>query len=330
MRVAVIGAGSWGTTVASLAAENADTMIWCRREEVAASINAQHKNSFYLSDYDLNPALAATSDLQMAVEQAELVIMGVPSHGFREILMQMAGYMHSDTPVYSLTKGLEQGTRLRMTQVIAEVLPGHDCGVLTGPNIAREVLEGHAAASVSVSTNAELAALVQQIMSTAGFRVYTNTDVVGSELGGALKNVIAIAAGMSEGLGTGDNTRATVITRGLAELVRLGQAMGGRPETLSGLAGMGDLIVTSISRLSRNRFVGEQLGKGKKLSDTTEGMDQVAEGVRTTAVVMELAEECAVEMPISRAVNSVISGACTPEQAYEDLLKREARPELDF
>lgn len=327
MKVSIIGGGSWGTTVGSLASKNADTILWCRSDEVADDINENNRNSCYLDDLEISQELKATTNLGESLNGAELVIMAVPSHGFRSILSKLSDKVDESTPIISLTKGLEQVTLLRMTQVIKEVMPKNPVGVLTGPNIAREVLQGHATASVAVSEDEAIATCIQEVVSIPTFRIYTHTDIVGAEIGGALKNVIALAAGMVEGLERGDNTRATVITRGLAELTRLGIALGGGSDILSGLAGMGDLIVTSISPQSRNRFVGQQLGKGEMLEDIIEKMDQVAEGVFTTEAALQLAAKHNIEMPISEAVQSVLSGLVSPIEAYEELLKREMRSE---
>jgi glycerol-3-phosphate dehydrogenase (NAD(P)+) len=328
IRVAVIGAGSWGTTVAHLAAANASTTLWARSDEVADEINSSHANSRYLPGFELHPSLRATSSLPEAVGEADVLVMGVPSHGFRETIDAVAEHLRAWVPVVSLTKGFEQGTRLRMTEVVAQVLPGHPAGVLTGPNLAKEVLAGHAAASVIAMSDLTVAAELQRVFAGDRFRVYTNPDVVGSEVGGALKNVIAIASGMADGLGAGDNTRAAVITRGLAELTRLGIAMGGDPMTFAGLAGMGDLIATCISPQSRNRHVGEQLGTGRKIDEIIEEMNMVAEGVKAAPVAVELAEQHGVEMPIARQVALVCSGECSAVDAYRRLLARDQRPEL--
>jgi glycerol-3-phosphate dehydrogenase (NAD(P)+) len=328
IRVAVIGAGSWGTTVAHLAAHNAATVLWARSDSVADEINREHVNSRYLAGFTLAPALVATADLADAVGHADVLVMAVPSHGFRTTLEAVAEHLRPWVPVVSLTKGFEQGTRLRMTQVVGEVLPGHPVGVLTGPNLAKEILAGHVAASVIAMTDLTVAAELQRVFAVDRFRVYTNVDVVGSELGGALKNVIAIASGMADGLGAGDNTRAAVITRGLAELTRLGVAMGGDPMTFAGLAGMGDLLATCISPQSRNRHVGEQLGKGRKIDEIIAEMDMVAEGVKAAPVAVELAAEHGVEMPIAVEVAQVCSGACTAVDAYTHLLARNQRPEI--
>jgi glycerol-3-phosphate dehydrogenase (NAD(P)+) len=328
IRVAVVGAGSWGTTVAHLAAANASTTLWARADDVADEILADHVNSRYLPGFELHPDLRATSSLAEAVGDADVLVMGVPSHGFRDTLEAAAEHLRPWVPVVSLTKGFEQGTRARMTQIVGEVLPGHPAGVLTGPNLAKEILAGHAAASVIAMTDLTVASALQQVFAGERFRVYTNTDVIGSEVGGALKNVIAIASGMADGLGAGDNTRAAVITRGLAELTRLGLAMGGDPMTFAGLAGMGDLIATCISPQSRNRHVGEQLGKGRKIDEIVDEMDMVAEGVKAAPVAVELAEQYGVEMPIAVEVAEVCSGRCTALDAYAHLLSRGQRPEL--
>jgi glycerol-3-phosphate dehydrogenase (NAD(P)+) len=327
IKVAVIGGGSWGTTVAHLAAHNAPTELWCRSESVAEAINADHCNPDYLAGFDLHPGLVADCDLAGVVSRADLVVMGVPSGHFRSVLSDVAEHLRPWVPVVSLTKGLELGTRLRMSEVAEEVVPGHPVGVLTGPNLAKEILDGHGAASVIAMQDENIAERLQQIFSTGVFRVYISDDVIGCEIGGALKNVIALASGMADGLGTGDNTRAAVITRGLAELTRLGVALGGRAETLSGLAGMGDLLATCISTQSRNRYVGEQLGKGRAVDDIIAEMNQVAEGVKSAPIVLEMAKEHGVPVPISAYVESVVSGRRTAAEAYAGLLKGSVRYE---
>lgn len=323
IRIAVIGGGSWGTTVAHLAAHQVPTLLWARRPELADEINTRHTNERYLAGFGLHPDLRATADLADAVDQADVLVMGVPSQGFRSALEECAGYVRAWVPVLSLTKGLEQGSRLRMTQVVNEVLPGHPAAVLTGPNLAKEILAGDAAAAVIATPDPVVANQLQRIFHQNLFRVYVNPDVTGCEVAGALKNVIAIAAGMADGLGTGDNTKAAVITRGLAELSRLGEAMGGQFATFSGLAGMGDLIATCMSRQSRNRFVGEQLGRGQTIDEIIAEMNMVAEGVKTSRVVMELAEEFGVEMPIASEVFAVCHEGATAQEAYRGLIRRQ-------
>lgn len=256
MKVAVVGAGSWGTAVAAIACRNGDAVLWARRKELAREIAEHHRNAQYLPGVELPAGLHATDSMEEAVTGADVIVMGVPSHGFRAILQQAAPHAPPDVPVISLAKGLEQQTAKRMTEVIDEVLPGRPAGVLTGPNLAREVLAGYPAASVVALAHDSVCEGLQVAFSTDAFRVYRNTDVVGCEMAGATKNVIAIAAGMADGMGFGDNTRAALITRGLAELSRLGVALGGDPLTFSGLAGMGDLVATCSSKQSRNRYVG--------------------------------------------------------------------------
>jgi glycerol-3-phosphate dehydrogenase (NAD(P)+) len=327
-RLAVVGAGSWGTTVASLAAANAPTTLWARSSEVADEISAGRTNRRYLPDAELHPELHATDSLEEAVGTADVLVMAVPSHGFRGVLEQAAPQVRPWIPVVSLTKGLEQGTRLRMTEVVDEVLPGHPTGVLSGPNVAKEVIDGLAAAAVVAMPDQHVAQALQTIFKTRLFRVYTSTDVLGAEIAGALKNVVAIAAGMAQGLGAGDNTRALVIARSLAELTRLGVAMGGQPATFAGLAGMGDLVATCISPHGRNRKVGEQLARGKSIEEITTEMDMVAEGIKTSRVVMELAQEYEVEMPIAQEVYSVCHEGRTPREAFRGLLRTAPTTEL--
>jgi len=329
LKVAVIGAGSWGTTVASIAAHNGPTVLWARNPETAAEINTRRTNSRYLGTSRVGRDLRATADIGEAVRTADVIIMGVPSHGFRATLEMVRDHIRPWVPVISLAKGLEQGSLLRMTQVINDVLPGHPAGLLTGPNLAREIMAGFAAASVVAMDDETILRELRAVFRSKIFRVYTNQDVVGCEIGGALKNVIAIAAGMGDGLGVGDNTKAAVVTRGLAELTRLGVAMGGSPHTFAGLAGMGDLVATCASKQSRNRYVGEQLGKGRTIVEICDEMHMVAEGVKTSRVVMELAAKYDVQMPIAREVYRVVHEAATPSQAYRGLLRFEAGSELD-
>ncbi len=330
-RIAVIGAGSWGTTVASLAAVNADAVLWARDPAVAEEVDTEHQNSHYLPDITLPESLRATSDLIEACTGADVIVMGVPSHGMRGVLETAASAIGPSVPVLSLSKGVEQGTSLRMTEVIADVLAGHRTdriGVLTGPNLAREVALGQPTASVVAIEDAAVAAQLQGLFMTATFRMYTNPDVVGCEIAGALKNVIALAAGIAHGLGYGDNTKAALITRGLAELARLGQALGGDPMTFSGLAGMGDLVATCTSEKSRNRTVGVALGQGRKLEDIVAEMKMVAEGVKSTEAVLALASAQRVEMPIAEQVGAVLYDGRTPAEIVPALMLRQAKSEL--
>ncbi|MEE2673049.1 MAG: NAD(P)H-dependent glycerol-3-phosphate dehydrogenase [Myxococcota bacterium] len=329
MQVAVIGAGSWGTTMAAQCAINGPTILWARRPEIAKEISEDRTNRAYLPDFDLPRGLEATSDLRDAVGRADVLVMAVPSQGFRETLEQAAPFVRPWVPVVSLTKGLEQGSMLRMTQIIEEVIPGHPAGVLTGPNLAKEIIDGQAAASVIGMQDLVVAEALQPVFAGGLFRVYTNHDVIGCELAGALKNVVAIATGMAEALTVGDNTRAMVVTRGLAELTRLGLAMGGEAATFAGLAGVGDLLATCMSRHSRNRRVGEQLGRGRTIDEITSEMNMVAEGVNTCAVVIELARRYDLEMPIAEEMYAVIYQGRSAAEAYRGLRRRKARHERD-
>ena len=334
IRVAVIGGGSWGTTVAHLAAHTVPTVLWARRSDLAEEINEHHTNDRYLPGYKLHDDLWATDDLREAVRGADVIVMGVPSQGFRSALEQVAPHVRAWVPVLSLTKGLEQGTRLRMTEVINQVLPGHPAAVLTGPNLAKEILAGDAAAAVIATQDYVVAQHLQQIFHQRLFRVYVNSDVIGCEVAGALKNVVAIAAGMADGLGAGDNTNFAFNDPAPTEISTLGEAMGGQFATFSGLAGMGDLMATCMSTQSRNRFVGEQLGRGRTIDEVIAEMNMVAEGVKTSKVVMELAREHDVDMPIASEVYEVCQGDSTATEAYRGLIRRQAggveHPTLEY
>jgi glycerol-3-phosphate dehydrogenase (NAD(P)+) len=330
-RVAVVGAGSWGTAVAAIAAGNADTILWARRPELADAMRERRENPEYLAGLPLPDALEFTADLEDACGRADVVVLGVPSHGLRGVLTEAAAFIGADVPVVSLAKGVEQGTLRRMTEVVDEVLTAHSSeqvGVLTGPNLAREIAAGQPAASVVAMRDPAAAAALQQLFMAATFRVYTNRDVVGCEIAGALKNVMAIAAGIADGLGYGDNTKAALLTRGLAELTRLGVALGGEPLTFSGLAGMGDLVATCTSTQSRNRTVGVELGKGRSLDDIVAEMKMVAEGVKSTAAVLELARRNHIEMPIAEQVGAVLYEGKRADDLVPALMLRQAKAEL--
>ncbi len=327
LKVGLLGGGSWGTTVASLVAHNTRVTLWARDANVAREINDQHTNERYLPGARLPETLKASADVEEAVSDADVLVVGIPSHQFRNVLELVKPYLRAWVPVVSLTKGLELDTRLRMTEIIEDVLPGHPVGVLTGPNLAREIIAGQAAASVIAMEDEIILRELQALFRSGLFRVYTNHDVIGCELGGALKNIIAIAVGMGDGLGAGDNTRSALITRGLAEISRLGVAMGGRAETFAGLAGMGDIIATCTSAQSRNRHVGVELGKGRKLPDIIKEMVMVAEGVKSAPAVMALSEEHAIEMPIASDVYRVVAQGGTATNAFRGLLKVDAGAE---
>lgn len=325
----IIGGGSWGTTVASLTAKNNNTILWARNEDTVLEINEKHTNSEYLPGAQLNNNLMASNSIEDTIKNADVIVVGIPSQYFRDVLKKAKPHIRPWVPIVSLAKGLELDTKMRMTEIIEEELPGHPAGVLTGPNLAKEIMSGQAAAAVIAMVDDTIARQLQQAFSTGLFRVYTNDDVIGCELGGALKNIMAIATGMGDGADAGDNTRAALITRGLAELTRLGIAMGGKSRTFSGLAGMGDLVATCSSTKSRNHHVGFQLGLGKSLEQIIEEMNEVAEGVKTAKVVMELANDYNVDMPISHEVYKVLYEGNSVHDAFKGLLRIESGSEKE-
>lgn len=329
VRVTVLGSGSWGTGVASLAARNTPTTIWARRQEVADEINDQHTNQKYLGDHELPENLTATADLAEAAEYADVLVVGVPSHSIREVLDELSPHLRPWIPVMSLAKGLEPESKLRPTEVIEECLPGHSVGLLAGPNIAGEILEGYAAAAVVAMPDDAVASALQPLFASNRFRVYRNHDVLGCELGGVLKNIIAIAVGMGDGVGVGVNTRALVISRGLAEMTRIGEAMGADPRTFAGLTGLGDLMATCMSPASRNRRVGEEIALGKTVDEAIESLGQVAEGVKTSPSVMELADKHGLEVPIASEVYAVLNKGRSPVDAYRGLNRHSPGSEYD-
>ena len=328
-QVCVVGAGSWGTTVAALVAHNAPTTLWARRDELADEINSTHVNSAYLAGASLPESLRASTDLEALVANADVVAMAVPSQGFRDVMVEVSRAIRPTTPIVSLSKGLERSTLKRMSEVVAEVAPSNPVAVLSGPNLAREILAGQPAASVVACANDSVAVQLQQLFSRPTLRLYTNPDVVGCEIGGVVKNVIAIAAGIAQGFGFGDNTKATLVTRGLAEMTRLGVAMGATPLTFAGLAGMGDIIATCASMQSRNTQVGVRLGKGESIADIVASMNMVAEGVKSSSVVVELAHRLGVEMPIAEQVARVCDGSVSAADALRALMSRSSRSEFD-
>jgi glycerol-3-phosphate dehydrogenase (NAD(P)+) len=328
INVGVIGAGSWGTTVAAMTSANTSTMLWARRDELAREINDHHTNSTYLPSFELPRSLVATSSLEQVVASADVVVMAVPSHGYREVARQVAPNLRAWVPVVTLSKGLERDTQQRMSQVTEEEMPGHPVAVLTGPNLAREIIGGQPAASVVAIDDQRIATELQRIFSRPSFRVYTNPDVIGCEVAGVVKNVIAIASGMAQGMGFGDNTRATLITRGLAEMTRLGEELGGNSATFAGLAGMGDLIATCASTQSRNNMVGRRLGEGETIENIVASMNMVAEGVKSCPSVLALAEQYGVEMPITEQVVAVCHQGRLAKDALAALMHRDAKAEL--
>jgi len=327
--VAVIGAGSWGTTVAALTAVNTPTVLWARRRELAAEINAARVNPEYLPNFVLPEELHATDSLAEAVSHADVVVMAVPSHGYRDVAVEAAASIRPWVPIVSLAKGLERTTLKRMSEVTTDAMPGHPVAVLTGPNLAKEILSGQPAASVVAINDVTIGRELQRIFSRPSLRVYTNSDVIGCEVAGVVKNVIAIAAGMAQGMGFGDNTRATLITRGLAEMTRLGVAMGGRPETFAGLAGMGDLIATCSSKQSRNNMVGLQLGEGRTIEDILAATNMVAEGVKSSPSVLDLARRYGVDMPITEQIVAVCHEGRPASEALSALMQRSRKGEFE-
>jgi len=313
-----------------LCAREHDVAIWARNPEIAESIEREHRNPRYLEDVALPERIRASNDLAEVLALRELVICAVPSHGVREVMTRAGPHLSREAIVVSTVKGIELGTWMRMDQVLREVLdPVHHPRLvfLSGPSFAREIADGQPTAVTLACAVESYAISVQQSLSSPTFRCYTHTDVIGAELGGALKNVIAIAVGICDGLGFGQNSRAAVMTRGLREISRLAVAMGADPRTFLGLAGMGDLVLTCTGDLSRNRQVGIELGRGRELADIVAGMHQVAEGVRTTRAACALADLHAVEMPITRGVGRVLDGDLSPRDAAIELMSRQLRNE---
>ena len=329
-RAAVLGAGSWGTTFAKVLADAGCTvLLHARRPELAHEIGETRENAEYLPGIRLPDRLRATADAAEALADAEIVVLAVPSQSLRDNLTEWAPLLPADAVLLSLMKGIELGSTKRMSQVICEVTgAGPDrVAALSGPNLAREIAEEQPAATVVACTDHDRAAQVQAACHTPYFRPYTNQDLVGCELGGAVKNVIALACGITEGMGFGDNTRASLITRGLAETARLGAALGAEPTTFAGLAGLGDLVATCSSPLSRNRTFGERLGRGMSVEEVQQGTRQVAEGVKSCRSVLDLARAHGVDMPLTEAVVRVCHDGVPVTQMVKEIMSREAKPE---
>ncbi len=327
-RVAVVGAGAWGTTLASLLTAHAETTLWAREPEVVASIQQASENVQFLPGFGLPRALEVTGDLRAAIANADVVVFAVPTQHLRSLVSQLDVVAPL---VLNVAKGLEQSTCMRMSEVLLDIMPRRDprtIGVLSGPNLAREIMSGQPAATCVAFPDLASARLVQGLLMTTAMRVYTSDDVVGCEIGGALKNVIAIAAGVADGLGYGTNTKAALITRGLAELARLGVAVGGRPLTFLGLSGNGDLVATCSSPQSRNYRLGQELAQGRRASDVLAGQLTVAEGAATAPVAVELAARLRVELPIAASVVALLQGDRTPEQLVPELMARDGKHEL--
>ncbi|MFG1644172.1 NAD(P)H-dependent glycerol-3-phosphate dehydrogenase [Amycolatopsis sp. NPDC049252] len=330
-RVTVLGAGSWGTAFAKVLGDaGRDVTMWARREQVAADIRERHANSAYLPGIDLPDRITATTDPAEALDGAEAVVLAVPSQSLRANLSEWRTLLPADTVLVSLAKGVELGTLKRMSEVIAEIveIPAGEVVVVTGPNLSKEIAAGQPAASVLACADHERAVAIQRASANSYFRPYTNTDVVGCELGGACKNVIALSTGMAAGLGLGTNTMATLITRGLAEMARLGAKLGADPLTFAGLAGVGDLVATCSSPLSRNRTFGEHLGRGDTLEQAQAAAGgQVAEGVMSCSSIRALAHSVGVDMPITDAMHRVCHEGVDPRQAGAELLGRSQKHE---
>ncbi len=330
-KVSVIGTTSWGTTLAIILANNgSDVMLWARTQEEAAAMESAKENQRMLKGIPFPPGMHATASMEEAICEAEMVVMVVPSRSIRENAKRLLPHISPNSILLSATKGLEKNSAKRMSQVIEEELPEafHSrISVLSGPNLAKEIAQGMPASTVIASRDESVALRVQELFMSNIFRVYTNTDIVGVELGGALKNIIALGAGISDGLGYGNNGKAAFITRGLAEITRLGVSAGANPLTFAGLTGLGDLIATCSSPLSRNRYVGEQLAYGKGLQEILFSMNNVAEGVDTTLGALELASRLKVEMPLTQAISNVLFQNMDPRQTVVDLMGRAPRPE---
>ncbi len=330
-KVAVMGAGSWGTAYAMMCADaGEDVVLWARRSEVAAAVNGRRRNPDYLGDVDLGPALRATADAAAALDGAEVVVCAVPSHALRETLAGWSREVPRDAVAVSLVKGIELRTHARGSEVVRDVLDlaPERVVVVSGPNLAAECARRLPGGSVVAGRGEAAVKRVQAMSHTPYFRVYTNPDVVGVEIGGVVKNAIALAAGMADGLGYGDNSKAVLITRGLAEMTRFGVALGGDRRTFAGLAGMGDLVATCMSRHSRNRHVGEELGRGRRLDEVVAEMRMVAEGVKSSRALLGIAGERGVEMPIVEQVVKVVAEGSDPRQMVRALMAREPKPEF--
>ncbi|HEB12858.1 MAG TPA: NAD(P)H-dependent glycerol-3-phosphate dehydrogenase [Actinobacteria bacterium] len=322
-KVAVIGAGSWGTAVSGLLVHSGqEVTLWGRDSALVETINASGRNPRYLKDIQITKGVRATSDLARALENKEFIAVAVPSHAMRSAAVQIADKCSGNPIIISLTKGIEIGTLERMSQIIEETVKDAKVAVLSGPNHAEEISLGIPSASVVAAQDNDVRARVQELFMAPSFRVYTNKDVIGVEMAAATKNVIAIAVGISDGLGYGDNGRAALMTRGLAEMTRLGTAMGARPMTFAGLAGVGDLIATCTSRHSRNRAVGEDIAKGRTVDESQAELGMIAEGIKTAEAVCELAERFQIEMPINQAVYEVIYQGKDPSKCVSELMNR--------
>lgn len=331
-KVAVFGAGSWGTAFSIVLADAGNEVtIWARREDVCTTINATHENTDYLPGIQLPATITATHDPEVAVRDADVVVFAVPSQTFRENLTGWAPLLPPDAVLVSLMKGVELGTLKRMSEVIAEVTGAgpERIAVVSGPNLSKEIARREPAASVVACADEDVAQMLQDRCHSPAFRPYTSTDVLGCELGGAYKNVVGLAVGMAVGLGFGDNTTASVITRGLAETARLAMALGANPLTLMGLAGLGDLVATCSSPLSRNRTFGEKLGQGMTTEEIYASTRQVAEGAKSCASLLALAQQTGIDAPIAEHVAAVVDGRMTAQEMMDAFVARDTKAETD-
>ncbi|MFF9127119.1 NAD(P)H-dependent glycerol-3-phosphate dehydrogenase [Streptomyces sp. NPDC014889] len=329
-RAAVFSAGSWGTAAAKILADaGSDVIVHARRSEIAAAINTSHRNPAYFPDVDLPDSLTATTDPAAALDGADYLVLSIPAQSLRANLAAWAPHIGPDTVLVSLMKGIERDTGLRASQVIAEVagVSADRVAVLSGPNLAREIMEGQPAAATIACPDEDAARAFRTACHTRYFRPYTSTDVVGCELGGAVKNVIALATGIACGMGLGDNATALLITRGLAETTRLGTAMGAHPATLAGLSGIGDMVATCTSPLSRNRTFGAHLGQGMTMDEAAAATRQTTEGVKSAEAILALARAHGVEMPITEVISSLLHGDVTLDEAAAVLMQRPPKPE---
>jgi glycerol-3-phosphate dehydrogenase (NAD(P)+) len=332
MRIGVIGAGSWGTALGKLLGDEGNRVdLWCYEAHVVETINTEHINQTYLPGFNLAPEIRATQDIVECVTDKEMVVSVVPSHVLRSVMKDVADHIPVGVPIVSATKGIENETLMMVSEILEDVLPIHCHPYLTylsGPSFAKEVADQKPTAVTVASYNHRLAEMVQQVFSTSRFRVYTSHDVVGVEIGGAVKNVIAIASGAASSMGFGYNGSAAIITRGLAEVTRLAVRLGGNPLTLQGLSGMGDLVLTCTGGLSRNRTLGYKLGEGILIEDILSETSMIAEGVKTSKSLYDLADRLGVDMPISEQVYCVVHQRKDPRQAVEDLLSRTLKREM--
>lgn len=330
-RIAIISAGSWGTALAVMAAHAGhEIKLWSRNDEIVDSINERRVNSRYLTSVQIPASVVATRKLDIALHDAEHVLFAAPSHAARELFTEIAPYLPEAAIIVSVAKGIEIETGKRISEVVREVAPGNQPFVcLSGPSFAKEVVAGHPTAIVAASKDAAAARAVQNDLSFENLRIYTNADVIGTEIGGSVKNVMAIAAGMAAGLGFGSNSVAALITRGLAEITRLAKREGGQVETLTGLAGLGDLVLTCTGILSRNRFVGQELGRGRRLEEISAELTEVAEGINTARAVKKLADRAELEMPIVNEVNAVLYEGRSARDAVAELMSRPLREEVN-